>query len=69
MSNVTPARPRLIRPIDAAEILGVSRPQIYKLAHLGIIRAVAIAGSIRIPADEIDRLVEFGTEQMDKAAN
>ncbi len=58
---MTNAEPRLIRPIEAARILAISRPQIYRLAASGAIRSVKIAGSIRIPASELEKVIEFGT--------
>lgn len=59
---------RLLRPAEAARLLAISRPQIYKLAHSGAIRAVSIAGSIRIPADELERVIQFGTTAPEQAA-
>ena len=52
---------RLLRPAEAARMLAISRPQIYRLATSGAIRAVRIAGSVRIPAEEIERVIQFGT--------
>lgn len=59
---------RLLRPAQVAEALAVSRGQIYRLIDLGQIRAIRIAGSVRIQATELQRLLDFGTEQMRKTA-
>lgn len=63
---------RLLTPAEAADELGVSRQFVYKLATLGAehggIRATRLGGLIRIPRTEVERLIECGTEQLEKAA-
>ncbi|HXF35853.1 MAG TPA: helix-turn-helix domain-containing protein [Actinomycetota bacterium] len=45
---------RLLRPAEAAQVLGVSRSEIYRLVELGVVPAVRLAPRVlRIPEDEL----------------
>lgn len=52
-----PMRP-LLRPAEAARILGVSRSQIYRLAALGEIAHVRVGRSVRFRLEDLERFVE-----------
>lgn len=60
-SEETKRRVRLIRPREVAEVLGISRGLVYSLAARGKIKTVRIAGAIRVPEDELERVVSEGT--------
>lgn len=47
---------------QAAEALQCSRKTIYNAMNAGKIRTVKILGARRIPAEEIHRLIQFGTQ-------
>jgi excisionase family DNA binding protein len=48
----------LLRPIEAAKMLGCSRTRIYELCHSGDLPHVRLGGSsIRIPREAINSLV------------
>ena len=51
---------RLYRPREVAEMLALSRGEVYALIAQGRIRAVRIAKSVRITAEELDRLSTTG---------
>ena len=61
MSESFPQLPRLLRPSQIATALSISRGQVYKLIHSGQIHAVFIAGSVRVPEEELGRLIRYGT--------
>ena len=48
------------RPIEAAEVIGTSRSTIYLWMQRGLIKTVRFGSQQRIPAAELDRLVEEG---------
>lgn len=52
----------LYRVRRAAEMLDTSPSQIYNLVNQGALKAVRLAGSIRIPAEEIRRIAAGGGE-------
>jgi excisionase family DNA binding protein len=47
----------LLRPNEAAEIVGIGRATIYALIKSGEIPSVRIGGSVRIPADALKQWV------------
>lgn len=49
---------RLYDTAEACEILGVSQPSIRRAIQQGRIKAVHVGRYLRIPAEEIDRLVQ-----------
>jgi len=61
VTDVSVSEDRLVRPAEAAERLAISKPQLYKLAAAGVVKAVKIAGSVRIPQSESLRLMTEGT--------
>lgn len=53
---------RAYRIVDACRALGVGRSTIYKLAAEGKLRLVRIGGRTVVPASEIERLANEGSE-------
>jgi len=52
----------LLRPDEAARILGISKRTVYNLYYNGRISAVKIRGSLRIRSESIRRLLEEAEE-------
>lgn len=49
---------RLLRPLEAAEILGCSRSAVYDLIRRGVIPHVRLsAGIVRVPEDALEELL------------
>jgi excisionase family DNA binding protein len=49
-------QPVMVRPMDAATMLSVSRSKLYEMIHQGIVPAAKIGGVLRIPRAAIDRI-------------
>ena len=47
----------LLRPVEAAEMLGISRSLIYELAAAGEIGTVRMGSALRIPRGEVEAYV------------
>lgn len=58
---------RFLSITEAAEVLGVSRPHLYRMAQDGELRSVRIGRRVLIPKMEIDRL-ESGDANQDEQA-
>lgn len=43
----------LLRPIEAAEMLGLSRAQVYALCSRGELPSIRLGTSVRLPADAV----------------
>lgn len=50
----------LLRPDEAARILGVSRRTIYYYCEYGILDAIKLRGPLRVKSESIRRLLEEG---------
>jgi excisionase family DNA binding protein len=50
--------PLLLRPTEAAELLGIGRSKIYALLAAGQLPAVRVGHSVRVPVGELRRWVE-----------
>ena len=48
----------LLRPIEAAEAIGVGRSKIYELLASGTLPSVRIGASVRVPVDALRAWVE-----------
>lgn len=48
----------LLRPTEAAEMLGLGRSKTYQLLARGILPVVRIGGSIRVPAEALRKWIE-----------
>lgn len=47
----------LLRPTEAALVLGIGRSKCYALIAAGILPSIRLGNSIRVPADELRRWV------------
>ena len=47
----------LVRPEDAARVLGVGRTKVYELMRSGALRSVRVGGLRRIPVAALDEFV------------
>lgn len=59
---------KTLRMAEAAEVLGVSRSQLYVLAKRGDVPVVRIGSSLRVPAAALDRWLEDRTRGGQSAA-
>ncbi|MFW6146116.1 MAG: helix-turn-helix domain-containing protein [Planctomycetota bacterium] len=50
--------PKLLRVSEVAKVFNVSRPTVYRMVKGGQLPAYSIAGSVRIPADVVQRYLE-----------
>lgn len=50
----------LLRPDEAARMLGVSRRTIYYYCEYGILDAIKLRGPLRVKSESIRRLLEEG---------
>ena len=48
----------LLWPSEAAEMLGVSRTQVYSLCSRGLLPNVRLGAAVRLPADDVQRYIE-----------
>ncbi len=51
---------QLYRPREVAEILGLSRGEVYALCQRGVIASVHIGKNVRISSTELERLMTVG---------
>ena len=51
----------LMKVSRAAELLDISRAQLYKMIQQGTVRAVRIGQSVRIPVEVVQVMAEKGT--------
>lgn len=56
----------LIRPAEAAQLMGLSRSKIYELISEGAIPVVRIHKSVRIPMDALRHWIETHTSGADQ---
>jgi len=54
----------LLRPLEAADILAVSKSKIYELLSSGLIPSIRIGKSIRIPSEELRKWVATRTQEI-----
>jgi excisionase family DNA binding protein len=47
----------LVRPEDAAQVLGIGRTKVYELIRSGDLRSVRVGGLRRIPVTALDEFV------------
>jgi excisionase family DNA binding protein len=57
LGTQTPAPRLALRPLEAADALGVDRTTLYRWARDGRIRFARIAGTTLVPMTEIDRIL------------
>lgn len=56
---------QLFRPIEVAQMSGLSRAFVYRLIERGALKSVRIGNAVRISADEVTRLVTEGIPNKD----
>ncbi len=55
----------LLRPAEAAEVLGLGRSKVYELLSAGSLPAIRVGSSVRIPAAALRRWVEQRMEAVE----
>jgi excisionase family DNA binding protein len=58
--------PLLLRPSEAATLLGLGRSKVYELAAAGVIPSIRIDRSIRIPMDALQKWIEANTTSIEQ---
>ena len=58
MTSITERQ--LFRPVEVAQMSGLSRAFVYRLIEKGALKSVRIGSAVRISADEVTRLVTEG---------
>ena len=58
--NQTKELPRLLRIPTVAEVLAISRPQVYSLIYRGELPCVRIGRSVRVPEAAVRQIAERG---------
>jgi len=48
----------LLRPVEAAEAIGIGRSKVYELLAKGELPSVRIGGAVRVPVDRLKEWVE-----------
>jgi excisionase family DNA binding protein len=48
----------LLRPLEAAEAIGVGRSKVYELLASGEVPSIKIGGSVRVPVDALRRWID-----------
>ncbi len=56
----------LLRPAEAAELLGIGRSKMYELIAADVIPALRIGGSIRVPVDRLREWIDQKGEERDR---
>jgi prophage regulatory protein len=52
----------LLKPVEAAELLGIGRSKAYELLAQGALPTVRIGKSVRIPAEELRKWIQAQVE-------
>jgi len=48
----------LLRPAEAAEVIGIGRSKVYELLASGELPSIRIGGSVRVPLDKLREWIE-----------
>jgi excisionase family DNA binding protein len=48
----------LLRPVEAAELIGVGRSKLYQLLACGDLPSIRIGSSVRVPLDKLREWIE-----------
>lgn len=48
----------LLRPVEAAEIIGIGRSRVYELLASGELPSIRIGTSVRVPVDALKRWID-----------
>lgn len=60
--------PLLLRPTEAADLIGVGRSKIYELIAKGEVPSIRIGSSVRIPAEGLREWIAARVRQSDATA-
>ena len=52
----------LLRPDEAAQLLGISRSRCYELMNRGALPVFILDGTRRVPLDALNQLIAAGTD-------
>lgn len=66
MSNSEPKITHLLKPMEVADILGISRSHVYKMLQLGEIPNVIIGKSRRVRPEDLIEYIESNTYKVDQ---
>ena len=58
----------LLRPVEAAETIGVGRSKVYELLASGELPSIRIGGSIRVPVDALREWIARQLAERDGAS-
>ena len=61
-------RPRAYRIRDFIQLMAMSRTTFFQLSREGKIRTIRLGTHVVVPADEVERLLKYGTENEPEAA-
>ena len=53
----------LLRPVEAAEVIGIGRSKLYELLSTGELPSIRIGSSVRVPVAELRAWIERRIEQ------
>lgn len=56
-SNAPESERLLLRPAEAASMLGISRSRCYQMLQRGELPAFRLGGSIRVPLEDLRRMI------------
>ena len=55
----------LLRPVEAAQLLGIGRTKVYELLAAGELPSIKIGACVRIPVDELRQWIQDQTVGQD----
>jgi len=55
----------LLRPTEAAEVIGLGRSKMYELLAKGIVPSIRIGKSVRVPVDDLRAWIKKQTSNAD----
>ena len=56
----------MVRPVEAAAMMGLGRSKVYELIAAGVIPSVRIGKSVRIPMDALRHWIEAHTSGLEQ---
>jgi excisionase family DNA binding protein len=57
----------LLRPVEVAELLGIGRSRAYELIGSGVVPAIRIGSSVRVPVDSLKAWVDSQADETAKS--
>ena len=57
--------PLLLRPLEVAELLGISKSKVYELLASGALPSIRIGSSIRVPVAELKKWIAKQADWVD----